>query len=312
MDMDILISEMGPDWNERDRNLKVMAGYYDNFRDGLGWWNSWLYWLTRASKQDCNLAQDRYVYGCIHEPNDPPYTNTIAPNASRAQKYLHTNAWQVYTQPNMSAIRIPELQGGDINEPVGNQRYQNSFTVSPQITWVDPQYSNQMSNWYTTPFSACYTVWSQIGTDPVVTGSQITGWKANSQAGDIGQATITLNDKWNTVFFPIYKDNSVFQNGDQVIITWIRSGVLRTHGSMDLKDMLNSYPYVPDFGPTPRPTLWITSAMIYPVVCYSDGVQSVTCKLTRNLGSTAYPYIPTVHIGRPIVLKGVCSWFIHQ
>jgi hypothetical protein len=316
IDTDILISEMGPHWDWRDKDAKVLAGYYDNFRDGLGWWNSWLYWLTRASKDDCTLGSNRFVYGCIHEPNEPPYTNTIVPTATRSQKYLHATTLKVYTQTNMPAVRPPNTTGGNALEVIGNQQYQSSFTVNPQITWVDPQYSNQMSNWYTTPFSACYTVWSQVGTDAVVTtGTQLTGWILNNQAGAIGQATLNLYAGWNTVYFPVYKDTTAFQNGDYVSMTWLQAGVERIHGRMDLKDMLDSYSYVPDFGSTV--SRWITSAMIFPVVCYSDAslpndVQSITVKLTRNLGGTTYPNIPAIHVGRPIVLRGVCSWFIQQ
>ncbi len=55
-------------------------------------------------------------------------------------------------------------------------------------------------------------------------------------------------------------------------------------------------------------TGFVYSAMVYPVVIYngSSSGQQVTVQITRTQSG------PTAWLGRPIALKGGCSWFINQ
>ncbi len=78
--MDILVSEIGPWWVAKykieyvqDWRPKVMAGFFDNFRDGLLWWNTLLCWLTRNAASDCNLASGKQLFALVHEGDVIPF-----------------------------------------------------------------------------------------------------------------------------------------------------------------------------------------------------------------------------------------------
>jgi hypothetical protein len=88
LDMDILLSEMGPLWQiagdpSNEKHKWAWAGGWNNFRDGLSWWNSWLCWLMRRAPllTECNLANSlngnktdaHALYACIHSPDIVPY-----------------------------------------------------------------------------------------------------------------------------------------------------------------------------------------------------------------------------------------------
>jgi hypothetical protein len=215
---------------------KLVAGYYNNYRDGLVWWNSWLCWLTRLAPSECNLKSDKTAYGCLHIPDREPYVTQAPPAAARTQIYFNADTWAVASQPNMAALDHTVLQNS-----IGNQQYQNKVTSNTAILWP-----NTNTSWYSMPLGICYTVWAQVGPKPV-TGDFSTGWIQNTQAGVITTTQISLPADWSTVYFPVIKyaaANSTFPNSTQINIDWIRNdGFVRSHGYMDLNDIPDGASY---------------------------------------------------------------------
>jgi hypothetical protein len=111
--VDILLSEMGLDWNIDDYTR--WAGGWENFRDGLNWWNSWLRWLTRRAPFECNLqgwdidVQAHTVHACIHEPTRQVYTTNDPPLDDRNQGFFHSDVWMEEIYYNAPVIRIVDL-----------------------------------------------------------------------------------------------------------------------------------------------------------------------------------------------------------
>jgi hypothetical protein len=296
--LDLLISEMGLSWPERDEenyDPKLIAGYYNNYRDGLVWWNSWLCWLTRLAPSECNLTSSKTAYGCLHIPDREPYVTQTPPAASRTQIYFHADTWAVTSQPNMAALDHTIVQNN-----IGNQQYQNKVTSNTAILWP-----NTSTSWYAMPLGICYTVWAQVGPKPV-TGDFSTGWIQNTQAGVITTAQISLPAGWSTVYFPVIKyaaANSTFPVSTQINIDWIRTdGFVRAHGYMDLNDIPDGASYN-DFANIKK---WVFPAMIYPVVCKKGSADTVTIRLRRNTTG------PIIWLGPPVVLAGACSWLVGQ
>jgi hypothetical protein len=134
---DVLISEMGLNWMGKGAvyfDDKLWAGYYNNFRDGLAWWNSWLCWLTRLAPSVLNLQNPttsggNTVYGCIHEPDVLPYVLRSAPTYARGQYFFDCDTWAAAYHPAMSAFQVSELQNN-----IGAQGYQDSFTCNTKST----------------------------------------------------------------------------------------------------------------------------------------------------------------------------------
>jgi hypothetical protein len=313
--VDLLVSEMGVSWPERDSDKstydpKLWAGYYDNYRDGLAWWNTWLCWLLRRAPAECDLVPGKAAYSCLHNPDAPPYITSSVPTASRTQIYFNADTWAIASQPNMAAVRPQTLQGGVMvdlfQNGVGTQSYSSSFTSNTPIRWP-----TQSVSWYSTPLGVCYTIWAQVGVK-AVTKSLSTGWIESRDAGTVvleehGALTtfqIQLPAGWSTVYFPIIKSVDTFPYASQITIRWIRSsdGFERSHGYMDLKDVPDGYSYR-DFAGA---TQWIYPAMVYPVVCKKASAGPVTFKLVRNIAG------PLLWIGPPVVLQGACSWLAGQ
>jgi hypothetical protein len=313
--VDLLVSEMGVSWPERDPSKpiydpKLWAGYYDNYRDGLAWWNTWLCWLLRRAPAECNLDPARAAYGCLHSPDGEPYITQSVPTANRTQIYFNADTWAIASQPNTAAIRPQVLQNGTmvdlLQNGVGTQSYSSSFTSNTPIRWP-----TQSRSWYSTPLGVCYTVWAQVGTK-AVTKSLSTGWIESRDAGTVvleenGALTtfqIQLPAGWSTVYFPIIKSTDAFPYASQITIRWVRSsdGFERSHGYMDLKDVPDGYAYS-DFASAPQS---IYPAMVYPVVCKKTSAGPVTFKLVRNITG------PLLWIGPPVVLQGACSWLAGQ
>lgn len=321
--LDILISEIGPDWRDKTTPTgkpKAIAGGWDNFRDGLSWWNSLLRWYTKRAGKDCNLqgwdVGTHTVYGLIHEPVQVPFvelspksTAASGPLTTRQQWFFNADAWATYIDYAIPALTYPAL-GTD----VGAQYYQNTVSSSNPISWGvrhnDPAGALPRT-WYTTPFGACTAVWAQVGADPTTTTIG-TGWVPSTTAGTIGGtgvgAIVTLPVGYSTVYFPVFKDYATFTSMDQISFAWIRgNGDVCYRGYMALSDFQDTklYTYVPP-GSTTGVTEPMYSAMIFPVVCYSSILRQVTVELRRPYNG------PQVWVGRPIVLPGACSWLNTQ
>ena len=149
LDMDILLSETGPDWRYAldVTNLKhkwAWAGGWDNFRDGLSWWNSYLCWMMRraALPTECNLANSpngnrtdaHALYACIHTPDDLPYSTRAASGsdwatstAVRNQILFHADNWSVANESGKVFINSPQL--------ISFGRYQTSFSAFEPTNW---------------------------------------------------------------------------------------------------------------------------------------------------------------------------------
>jgi len=112
---------------------------------------------------------------------------------------------------------------------------------------------------------------------------------------------------YSTVFFAVIKAVGNFfvppiQNSG-INFKWIRSDGYNTYrGGMSLLDFEDTRTIpIDDYGDYPT-----FSAMVYPVVCYTSVARTLTVELYRSLTG------PGVWLSRPIVLSGVCSWFITQ
>lgn len=307
--VNVLLSEMGPLWGPASLGYTKLnrpwTGIWLNFRKALSWWNTYLCWLTRRAPFECNLqgwdTGINTVYPCIHEPHAQPFVAPNTPTApTRNQRYFNIGAWALYTANNAPMIAIPS----PVSDP-GYQGYQDSFSA------FDNDYVNwQGSNWRRTALGACYTVWSQVGPDPV-TQNLSTGWASNTQAGPVSTAVVSLYPGYSTVYFPVIKGEGAFGN-TEFRLRWIRTpgggtipgdGAIYDHGSMMLAD-------IEDSG-------WITysnyagtiySTMVYPVVLWNPSTTYVA--LTVEISRTANG--PLAWLGRPVGLKGACSWFINQ
>ncbi|NJM42396.1 MAG: hypothetical protein HC853_17485, partial [Anaerolineae bacterium] len=248
LDMDILLSETGPDWRYSLEEGNVLrkwawAGGWNNFRDGLSWWNSWLCWMMRRAPlaSECNLANcpngDRTdahaLYACIHTPDDVPYstralsdstfwtTSTIARN----QIFFNADNWSVGNESGKVFIDSPQLNPPISGQPNFYGRYQKSFSAFEPTNWdaAPGTPSTTPTAWRIGPLAACYKVWSQVATD-LLTTTFGAGWYANSQAGVIGETTIDLPIGYSTVYFPIIKSLGTFADNTQFNVTWRKAG----------------------------------------------------------------------------------------
>jgi hypothetical protein len=196
---------------------------------------------------------------------------------------------------NKNAIKIDSLTIDQ--SPPYTHIYQNSF-----LTWQN-SVSWDNRTWHTTPFGACYTVWATIGADPV-TGNLNTGWGSCATQGVAASASVSLPAGCSTVFFAVFKNIGTFDpnQANQISFRWLRSdGVYRTQGYMGLKEFQDTTTY----------SHWgydetVYSAMVYPVVCYTSTARTLTVELSRTDNG------PGIWLGRPVVLPGICSWFITQ
>ena len=334
LDMDILVSEMGPLWQiagdaANEKHKWAWAGGWNNFRDGLSWWNSWLCWLMRRAPlaSECNLANSpngnktdaHALYACIHSPDVLPYcttkTNGLFWNTNtttRNQIFFHADNWAVGNVSGKDFIVSPQLNSFG--------RYQTSFSVFDPTNWDPAPGTTANTVWRIGPLGACYKVWSQIASDLLAT-SFGTGWYANSLAGVIGETTIDLPGGYSTVYFPIIKSFGTFALNTQIIATWRKTGrpdyVFGYFGAEsslttefpDAKNVTQIWSDIPgpyNLSPHTIPAQTIYSSMIFPVVCYSASPQTVTVRLSRNIGG-AY-----VSLGRPVVLRQACSWLNNQ
>lgn len=310
------MSETGPDWRieQPDRTRGVLypyhwAGGWTSFKQGLSWWNTWLWWLTRRANVDCNLQAAKSLFACIHNPDRPPYvtqfeqdnfSNTWTRSNLRQQNCFNCDSWTGVTYLNAPCINVPAL-----NIESGTQPFQRSFSAFNGKSW-------QGSNWYVGPFGASLKVWSAVGSDPVSSAYGLGWWLATAN-GMSAQGSVSLTAGFNTVYIPVIKrELGVFGANDEFRIyfvhsngteTWVGSGKLA-----EIPDSVNFTGFNADFlAPSSTPiNIEIQSSMVYPVVCYSATNRTIGVKI-QNLSNGR-----RVYYGRPIALSQACSWFSTQ
>ncbi len=294
--MDILVSEMGPHFEiSKDRPGLEWSGGWPGFCTGLTWWNTYLCWLTRQGPMECNLQNwetgQHTIHACIHAANLPPFATTNNPNHQRNQWYFNSDTWSTYVYNNANMLQYTQL----VNE-TNFQTFENSFSAYNTINWDG-------RTWRSTPFGVCYTVWANVGPDPI-SGNLATGWVSSTQSGVVGSASVNLPSGYSTVYFPIIKNMGAFSAGTQINIRWIRpsDGAVHDRGTMDMHDFSDSEIIYEYYGYSQ----YTYAAMVYPVVCYASSARTVTVQLSRNISGTQ------IWLGRPIVLPEACSWFITQ
>ncbi|HNB51781.1 MAG TPA: hypothetical protein PK530_07550 [Anaerolineales bacterium] len=315
---DVLLSEMGYDWRlgtsddpppVADRAYRWSGGWC-SFRSGLSWWNSYLCWLTRLAPTECNLQGHAVgahaLHACIHVPNQVPYatdvnyTSTPASDGAhldqRNQWFLNFDTMLIHVLNNANAIKIDKLAVDQAPYP-GAHIFQNSFLRdNNSISWDN-------KTWRTTPLGACYTVWANVGADDV-TNILNTGWVANAVQGIAGTASVSLPAGFSTVFFAVIKSVGTFDptTASGINFKWTRDdGANRYQGHMSFPEFQDTTEY--NYLGYQQVAY---SAMVYPVVCKTTTPQTVTVELYRSRSG------PYVWLGRPIVLPGICSWFITQ
>jgi hypothetical protein len=329
---DVILSEFCLHWKDVD-TPGAIAGYWPNFMQGLAWWNSYLCWITRRASADCGLSGGYAVYANTHLTNNPPYCilNAPATRIGRNQWFFDSDAWATYYIPDVWGFKYtnnnvlqpvnsdPANPGIPGNVNSGTPVYQASFSsfVSDGDgaggSWTSDQPITY--NWYRTPFGACYAVWAdpKVGTGPI-SGDLNSGWVNHDipfTPGQppplVGQAQISLPPGYSTVYIPLYKRGSgstqltvQFTNGTQIY---------SSTGSMNLSDLEN-YQVIqitnPIAGSNESANIPCFPAMVYPFVCRSNTLKTLTVKIYRSSGACP------VTVGHPVVLPWACSWFLTQ
>jgi hypothetical protein len=92
-------------------------------------------------------------------------------------------------------------------------------------------------------------------------------------------------------------------------MTWTRQPDQKKidHGFMALHDFQDHETFTITLDANTVVNQPVYPAMIYPVVIYSNPSWQVTVSLKRTFSATQI-----VSLARPIVLPGICSWFIEQ
>jgi len=321
--IDLLLSETGFDWRiERPIRPRgalypyLWAGGWPSLKLGLSWWNTWLYWLTRRAATDCGLAAGRSLFACFHTPSSPPYatpidsdnySNTWSRGNYRHQSFFNCDSWTGSTYINAPCIRAPALQ----NETTG-LAFLNSFTAIISRQW-------QGLNWYTGPFGACLKVWAEVGADPIW-ASFGGGWWLTNVNGLSAQGSVTLEPGYNTVYIPIIKRQlGQYGANDQFLIYFVHQNGTQTQVGQgkfaeipDSEAFNENFDFLADCTPPYTtdcsvPTnIEMSSAMVYPVVCYSAATRVVGVKIYNSSNGR------NVYYGRPIALGTACSWIATQ
>lgn len=335
----ILLSEFGPLWQSKyglyystDYRPKIMAGFWNHYRDGLEWWNTLLCWITRCASSQCLLqgsgvglpntwTPDNTMYAMIHEPDGAPFV--MVNNASqgglsfqptgRNQWFFHADAWATYFKPNAMGVESPQLTQQNVG--TGRPIYQTSFSsffndsetaasASP-LSWTG---QDGVRSYRRTPMGACYAVWAhpKVGGGPAPVGDLNLGWVLSGQTGFISQAQVTLLGGYCTVYIPVIKYAGA--SGIQLVVQFTDgTNIYNSTGSMNLDELLGNYQSAQPFSENNESTTVESfPAMVYPFVCYSAAPKTLTLKVSRSLGTGS------VFVGYPVVLKGACSWFITQ
>jgi hypothetical protein len=289
---------------------------------------------------ECNLTNSNNgnwtdahaVYACIHEPDAEPYCTRYLSDPSgtkwstsvieRNQIYFDADIWSVASVSGQDFILSNQL--------VEKGRYKKSFSAFRPTSWdVDPA-SGAASQWRIGPMGACYKVWSQVAADTVSTTFGA-GWCPNNSAGVIGEVDVVIpgspSNPYFTLYFPIIKSSGTFAPNTRFDITWIKTGqpnydfgYFNADEFPDSRLAASINPVNPNpvsaiytdlFGgdaytASTIPAQSIFSAMVFPVVCYSTAQQTVTIRLSRNIGGGF------VSLGRPVVFRQACSWLSNQ
>ncbi len=334
--MDVLLSEFGFLWSiligDNPKHKWLWAGGWDNFRDGLSWWNSWLCWVLRrapiaaelnlAGSPNGNLTDSRAVYACAHETHQAPYTTFGTYEPINPLDPLLGNHWQIdYGTRNQFFYNCDTGASGvtytaefiNVISMLPSGRFLPSFSSSVTAYWSDG-YGNAQ-NFRLGPFGACYKVWAEVGADPV-TGNLATGWINTTQANQGGTVSIYLQTGYNTVYIPIIKSQTgAYTPGTRFDVKWGSQEIPFGYGEMSefpdsrVVNTIYTRNNSGQFGSldiSAQPQT-VYSTMVFPVVCYTASPRTITIKVVRNnIGGTAFA------IGRPIVIRGACSWLTNQ
>jgi hypothetical protein len=327
--MDVLLSEFGHLWSIIDQTspnyVKVKwlwGGGWDNFRDGLSWWNTWLCWLLRrapiefnlAGSPNGNLTDSRAVYACAHETHQAPYMNYTTPNGTYYQIQQNTrNQFFFHCGTNSVGI-VNNAEFINVTQMVQEGRFLPSFSCFPTTLWNDGYGYIQNFNFRLAPFGACYKVWAEVGAD-ALTGNLATGWVNTTQANEGGTVSIVLPSGYSTVYIPIIKSQNggVYAAGTRFDVKWGPQEILFGYGEMSEFPNSNTHSTIYEtnngvFGPrsiSDQPQT-VYSTMVFPIVCFSPSGQTINIKVVRNIGGAAFA------IGRPVVIPRVCSWLTNQ
>ena len=209
------------------------------------------------------------------------------------------------------------IQGNLVAASTSNLIYEPSFTSfitpsSPGITYNDPIWGTR--KFHRTPLGACYAVWS----DPrVASGSLGTDlnskWVASSSPGVVGTAQVTLLAGYSTVYIPVSNgdinaNSQFFVEFSDGISAYIYAGQMNLQdigGTQSISINVADGTSLDQNDPNVV-TQTYYPAMVYPFVCWTSQQKTLTLRVNRTIGSG------NAFIGPPVVLKGVCSWFITQ
>lgn len=338
--LDILLSETGPSLDGLGQPAS-MAGWWDNWRQGLSWWNSYLFWLTRSSRLlggSDGLSLESYgksLYALMHDTSTAPFIWEGDTNSSRAVSYLYAeNQYPSRLVSSDTKACDPNFKSDGSTRITGNPLYADN-TNSFYKQWYQPMFHsqnvsdvsdylrNQITNtwgnktWRRTPFSACLSVWSKIGRlssgidyEADEQNQKIDAlnskWKSSKDKGLAGRAYVTIPEGGGTVYFTMvkYDYQYAYAPGDYFTLQWTRqTGPNAPYYAIN-------YGYLP-LDDMPNSELFnipgvmyqhAYSAMVFPVVIYSRAECVMKVELFRAVGGTG------VWLAPPVVLPGYCTW----
>ena len=346
MPLDVLLSEFGMYWQilsgDAPAHKWLWGGGWNNFRDGLSWWNSWMCWVMRRAPIDFkltgatqgNYTDSRAVYANILEPQQSPYTtfatgepNPYAPPGNYHWQLGNSAVNQFFFNCDTNATGI--LYGHEIinvTSMLTQGRFSSFFSAFPVTTWNDG-YSkpNSVQSYRLGPFGACYKVWAEVGAD-VATGNLATGWVNTTQVNQGGTVTLNLQAGYSTVYIPIIKSQAgAYAAGTRFDVKWGTSETSFGYGEMSefpdtqtvttIYDTPNNNVNPPQLVPRniSADPQSVYSTMVFPVVCWTASPRNITLKVVRSHPVPGTPATGTAFaIGRPIVINRACSWLSNQ
>ena len=340
--LDVLLSEFGMLWNilagdtppgYSPRHKWVWGGGWDNFRDGLSWWNSWLCWVMRrapiefklSGSTQGNYTDSRAVYASILEPHQVPYT-TFATEEGNLWNVGLGNHNQLFFNCDTGAYAVKyNAEFINVTNMLISGRFSSSFSSFPVTSWNDG-FNKPLSNlnFRLGPLGACYKVWAEVGAD-AVTGDLATGWTNTTQANQGGTVSLNLQAGYSTVYIPIIKSQiGGYPAGTRFDVKWGSQEVPFGYGEMsefpdsqtittiyDSANNATTPPQLVQRNLLPADYQSVYSTMVFPVVCYTTAPRNITLKVVRSNGSGSSTG-PSFAIGRPIVINRGCSWLTNQ
>jgi hypothetical protein len=211
---------------------------------------------------------------------------------------------QTFTYINFDNVRVESFFSAPVIRILsgisGEGRYLNRFTII-RDTYVGGR------TWQNAPFGACLATWAKIANDLNNTGFG-QGWHASSTAGIVGTTTVNLEAGWNTIYFAVMKiPNQVLTANTTFNFVWSFGGLSRSHGYMNMDEFDPPYAWTYVHPVTQQQsTEYVRSSMIFPVLCYTSQVRTVTLQVQRNIAGGS------IWLGRPISLPVGCTWFSNQ